>query len=394
MSCRNPLRHEVRGPDDISGLPPSARVSIVVGGAIGTKLRRDVQELKHPRIDVLEMESRWRSHLYDFGSLTSTPRASPGQFLTSQIARRLHAWSFGLALQVLPLVKDDEAVYATGEDVGFPLAILLRALRRTGPRLIVRLEDLSYGRNVWRKTAYDVYTHLALKRIDHVVCRTNAHLQYLHSKMKVPMNKLVFVPESPDSTFFRPDFDADSSANERNTLDQPIVSAGLEMRDYPTLIRAVGDLPAKVVIAAGSPWSHDRYAEGAGQSLPANISVSTFSRLQMRDLYRRAAFVVVPVRPTLRACGMNVILEAWAMEKAVIATRTTGLLDYIREEENGLFVRPYDSSDMREKILHLLDHRQEARRLGTNGRRDIEERLNLDRYISSIESVLVSVLAS
>ena len=34
-----------------------------------------------------------------------------------------------------------------------------------------------------------------------------------------------------------------------------ICTAGLEFRDYPTLIEAVRGLDARVVIAAASPWS-------------------------------------------------------------------------------------------------------------------------------------------
>lgn len=366
------------------------RVAIVVGGALSHEKRRDVAQQRRARIDVLEMESRYGARLYDFNRLKGGEGASWRTRLLRWLARRTGLWSFCLAFDVLGQVRRRDLVYATGEDVGFPLAVIMRLFRVRRPRLLVRLEQPIYGRTGLRQLVYHLFARFALRRIDRVICRTTAHLQYLNSVVGVPMDSLCFAPESTDPTFYSPETASESLPP---TVAPPvpfIVSAGLEMRDYATLVEAVRGQPVHLVIGAGSPWSHFRF--DATREMPPNVNVSSFSPVQMRDLYRSAAFVVVPVKPTLRACGMNVVLEAWAMGKAVVATRTAGLLDYANDGEDVLFVRPGDVEDMRAKISHLLRHPEAAQRLGENGRRTVQTECNLDSYVALVEEALVSAL--
>lgn len=112
----------------------------------------------------------------------------------------------------------------------------------------------------------------------------------------------------------------------------------------------------------------------------------------MRALYQAAAFVVVPVKPTLRACGMNVVLEGWSMQRAVLATRTVGLRDYLTEGVDGLFVEPCDVASMRGGIERLLGDAALAARLGQAGRQRVVEDLNVDRYVERVGDIIAGAL--
>jgi glycosyltransferase involved in cell wall biosynthesis len=169
-----------------------------------------------------------------------------------------------------------------------------------------------------------------------------------------------------------------------------IFSAGLEMRDYDTLIAAVKDLPIKVIIGAGSPWSKFRFDVENPGVLPENIQVSMFNSVQMRELYRSASMVVVPVKPTMRACGISVVLEAWAMVRPIIASKTMGLIDYIQDGETGLFVEPGNVEDLRSRILQLLANPQEASRLGENGYFWVRKEFFLEKYLLAVRSAILS----
>lgn len=363
-----------------------SRLLIVVGGMLDARLRQDVFDGRRARIDVLEMAAAFGGRLYDFGYLQQD--AGKDAAVPFAGRRRAAPSSHALAWAVLRQVSDDDVIYATGEDVGFALALGLRAGRRDRPRLIMRLETPFYGRTTLRQTAYDGYRRLALPRIDHIVCRTSAHLHYLHSVERVPLARLSLGRETTDPAFFHPD----AVTCDRDTTGTPaipyIVSAGLEMRDYPTLIEAVNSLPINLIIAAGSPWSRNRIDLTGTGSLPPNVRVSTYSPVQLRQLYAAAQFAVVPVKPTLRACGMNVVLEAWAMGKAVIASRTAGLVDYLEPGRTGLFHAPGDAADLRACIGRLLQRPAMAIALGQAGQKIVAEDLNLDRYIERIGSIV------
>jgi len=361
----------------------ATHVSVVVGGTIDDSVRAAVADRRRPRVDVLEMEKAFGAELYDFSRLVERPHDDRRAGRMLAFAARRGQSSLALAYDVLDRVKDDDAVYVTGEDVGFPLAALLQLARRRQPRLVVRLEEPIYGRTVWRRGLFALHRQNALRRVDKLLCRTSAHLQYLHAVEHVPMGKLAVVGETVDPTFFAPTIPVTADAAVDALTHRPfIVSAGLERRDYATLIEAVRGLPVQLVIGAGSPWSHTGFDHGT--DLPPNVTVSSFSPTQMRELYRSAALVVVPIAPTLRACGMNVVLEAWAMGKAVIATRTVGLVDYIVDGETGVLVPPYDTTAMRSALTRVLDNDSVADKLGSAGRHVVETERNLDHYIARV----------
>jgi glycosyltransferase involved in cell wall biosynthesis len=362
------------------------RVSIVVGGTIDNSIRQAVHGGKRPRIDVIELEKALGARVFEFSQLKANRGLGSPAHVAGYLAQRTGQWSVALAVYATPKLKRDDVIYATGEDVGLAIAAQLRLLRMRGPRLVVRLEQPTYGRTLARRTIYNAYLQFAAKRIDMIVCRTAAHMHYLNSVSRIPLEKLALVHESTDPDFY-------SSAADPSTpapAEQPyILAAGLEMRDYATLVRAVEGMPVNLVIAAGSPWSH--FAAGIDTAdLPPNVRVSSYVPVQMRALYRDAELVVVPVKPTLRACGMNVVLEAWAMEKAVVVSRTAGLLDYIRDGQDAVFVEPVDIEAVRSTIEAVRADDGLRRYLGTEGRRRVESDLNLGNYVQRIAGIITA----
>jgi glycosyltransferase involved in cell wall biosynthesis len=82
--------------------------------------------------------------------------------------------------------------------------------------------------------------------------------------------------------------------------------------------------------------------------------------------------------------GVTALLEAMAMEKAIICSKTPGQTDVIIEGETGLYVPPEEPAALRAAICHLLEHQEEAARMGRNGRQLIEERMSLEQYVRGL----------
>jgi glycosyltransferase involved in cell wall biosynthesis len=211
------------------------------------------------------------------------------------------------------------------------------------------------------------------------------------------------LPYQVDTAFWSPPAAADGDA-------AVISSAGLEYRDYPTLIEAARGEPLQAVIAAGSRWSKHRNSS-RGIDLPGNVAVTSLNYLGLRELYARSRFVVMPLRETDNQAGITTILEAMAMGRAVIVSATRGQRDVVRgrlveadgvtgrviggpagfgiarplaEEETGLYVPPGDPAALRTAIRYLLDRPDEAERLGAAGRRLVATEMNLDLYVRRI----------
>jgi glycosyltransferase involved in cell wall biosynthesis len=200
-----------------------------------------------------------------------------------------------------------------------------------------------------------------------------------------------------------------------------VCSVGLEFRDYPTVFRAAQELDARVVVAASSLYSKRRNT-ALSVPQPPNVEVGRRSFAELRDLYARAAVVVVPLADVDMQAGLTTICEAMAMGKPVVVTQTRGQTDIVQDrravtrgapphryppslleplaaaagmrlEPNGFYVPPGDHEAMRRAIVYLLDHPEERARLGAAGRRLVERLLTVDQYAQRIREIVLRAAA-
>jgi glycosyltransferase involved in cell wall biosynthesis len=364
----------------------NGKIALVLGGGLNPERRTAALKGEKPRVDVMEMETGFDAQLYDYEWFAMTAERDWFGRLLVNFARRYGRWSELLALRAVWPLRQQDVVYVTGEDIGLPLAFLLRLFGFRRPKLIVRMEQPSFGRTEFRRFLFRTLLGFTLPRIHTILCRTEAHVAYLQRNFDLSKTEVNFSPETTDTAFFNPAHTPVPLQSVRSLPKPYIVSAGLEMRDYETLISAVSGLPVTALICAGSPWAKVHYRPSNG--LPENVIVRSFNQLEMRELYRSAAFVVLPVKPTQRACGMNVILEAWSMGRAVIASRTEGLVSYIQDRITGYFVTPGDAGELRSAIVRLLEDPLETKRLGQNGYREVRRELYLERYLETVAATI------
>ena len=91
--------------------------------------------------------------------------------------------------------------------------------------------------------------------------------------------------------------------------------------------------------------------------------------VDLRQLYADARFVVMPLHDVEFQAGVTTILEAMAMGKAVVCSRTRGQTDVIIDGATGVYVPPGDAAALRAAIRGLLDDPDRADEIGARGRR-------------------------
>jgi glycosyltransferase involved in cell wall biosynthesis len=72
----------------------------------------------------------------------------------------------------------------------------------------------------------------------------------------------------------------------------------------------------------------------------------------------------VLVIPSLSEGCPNVLLEGMAAARPIVATKTGAIPEIIQDRESGLLVDPGDAFQIREAVLHVLDHPDEAAAMG------------------------------
>lgn len=279
-------------------------------------------------------------------------------------------------------------VYCDSEHIGIPLAFLL-GRRSTSPRLTMIAHYLTPLKKRMLIRALRVQGS-----IDAVIVHTRAQatraLALGFSESQVDQ-----VPYQVDADFWTPDSSAPLSH---------IASAGQEFRDYLTLMRAVEGMPLDVEIAAGSHWSTRRKNFGDADT-PANVTVRRRPYVELRSMYAAAHFVVVPLHDVDFQAGIITILEAMAMGKAVVVSRTRGqtgtvtgplmregdlqdIGEHAWHEATGIYVPPGDPASLQAAIKYLRDRPDLALRMGAAARAHVEAALSLDHFVDRVSLLI------
>ncbi|MFQ5945156.1 MAG: glycosyltransferase family 4 protein [Anaerolineae bacterium] len=98
------------------------------------------------------------------------------------------------------------------------------------------------------------------------------------------------------------------------------------------------------------------------------------------------------ILPSLGESFGRVILEAMAMQKAVVATNTGGVPEIVLDGETGVLVPPADPAAMAGAVISLLDDPTRAATLGEAGRRRVASEFSLTHHVDATERLYASLL--
>jgi len=86
----------------------------------------------------------------------------------------------------------------------------------------------------------------------------------------------------------------------------------------------------------------------------------------------------------------NVLLEAMAMELAVVSTSVSGIPEVIQNGINGLLVKPGDAAALATAIGCLLDDAALRRRLGEAGRHTVATMFCSEANLQTVQQLLLA----
>jgi glycosyltransferase involved in cell wall biosynthesis len=347
------------------------RVLLTVSGSIPPTLDAEVAAGARPRADHRSIASRLGADVVD----VSTALAQLGR--VGRLLHRVGGAGPLLAYFAYRRRRSYDVVLSDGEQVGLPLQLLFR-LARSSPAHVMIVHVLS----VPKKDRLIRLAGLA-HRIDRYVVYCEAQRAHVVDSLGVDPDRVVLMPFMVDTDFFVPTGPADDTPPR-------ICSAGLERRDYVTLMDAVDGLDVDTVIAAASPWSR-RADTSRDRPIPSNVRVERFDLAALRSLYASSRFVVVPLVDVDFQAGITTVLEAMAMGRPVVVTRTAGQTDTIVDGLTGRYVPPGDADALRQVIVELLGDRATCDRMGQAARAWAVEHAELDRYVDALALVVSEV---
>jgi glycosyltransferase involved in cell wall biosynthesis len=264
----------------------------------------------------------------------------------------------GLLLQardLLPRLRAFEVVVGTTPGIAFALALWRQMGRLRAPVVAIQVGLLNEPEGAVRRTVNGWLLRRMWSQL-----YGDAELPGLQQRYGLPAARVVVNQFGVDTAFWTPGDGED---------DGYVLAVGNDgRRDYELLVRAAGEIEAPIVVVTKLP---------IGGSIPGHVKVlpgswhgEEISDEDLREMYRRARCVVIPLRDSLQPSGQSVCLQAMACGKAVVLTRTRGLWSaaMMRDGDNVLLVPPGGAGALAHAVTGIMDDPVTRQAIGARAR--------------------------
>ncbi|MCC5941169.1 MAG: glycosyltransferase family 4 protein [Balneolaceae bacterium] len=291
--------------------------------------------------------------------------------------------SLSQLIEAIIILKNYDVILSHKEKVGLPLALWMKVFKISKPHIIIISRITSVDEKKSRQKMW--FFEKTKDSISKFIIWSSSQRKIAIKELGIPPEKMILVKRGIDQKFWKG----------QNRQTDMICSVGMEARDYPTLIDALRPLEIPCHIAAG-------VARGeifntikrlhSVKDLPDFITVGKKKPSELRELYARSRFVVIPLLPSDSDNGLTTILESMAMGKTVICTKTDGQIDVIQDGVTGILVPQGDVKAMQAAIFDLWNDPERCAEMGSRARVYIEETHNIEQFVESIKNEIETTL--
>ena len=110
----------------------------------------------------------------------------------------------------------------------------------------------------------------------------------------------------------------------------------------------------------------------------------------LREMYRKSLFVVVPLQETFQPSGQSVTQQGMICKKAVLVSKIQGMWndELMVDQENCYFVRPGEINDFQNGVERLLKDQELRESLGEKGSQTVCEHFSTRNTAKALERIL------
>ncbi|GAX40649.1 putative glycosyl transferase [Tolypothrix sp. NIES-4075] len=336
------------------------------------QMNRDAQADKSPSHVMWDISQLLKATVYQPGEEPLLPLDR----IRACISSRPEHWA--LARKLSSILKEDDVIFCTGEDIGFAIASLCGD-RLHSPKIVVFIRNINRPRSRLLLKLFQL-----ADRVDLFLTDNPALANFLRDYLGVAPNRVRLFCEQPtDISFFTPGL---ASANKKRPI---IASGGLEKRDYGTLAEATRSLDVDVNICAFSP-NATTLSRTFPKAIPANMSYRYYDWYELRQLYRDADVVAITLFPNNYQAGLSTMFEAMACRRPVIITQTPGIINDIINYGSVIGVNPGDFVELKAAILSLINNPKKAETIAQQGYELVRNHYNHNTYIKALVTTLTS----
>jgi len=285
--------------------------------------------------------------------------------------------AFTIAWRLFRRRMQVDVVSPAGQDVAMIYGLLCQLSLFKGPRQVLReilLVDPNPYSLRWRRRS--LLRRIAPKWVDAVVINSQGERWIYSTQFALPEERFHFVPFHTNN--LDPHHEPPGFAG---------LAAGRSGRDYKTFFEAIREVDYPFIVVSDN-------ATVAPYNLPANVKhYREIPRSEYLKLLREASFIVVPLNDLHRSTGQVVILDAYAIGRPVVATRTVGTVDYVTEGETGLFCEPGSVDSLRTQIIRMIDDKEAREHMGQQALARVIRYHTFEVHVKQMLKVIRSVVS-
>lgn len=279
-------------------------------------------------------------------------------------------------------MSQSDTVVATADRVGIPL-VLLSYFHLIPKRRIVYVsiglpERLQTLKPFFRRLYLNAFHHVT----DEVICYGHKEHLLLQHDLGLQKPRVWFVPFGVDTNTLIP---------QDPSTGQTIVCVGADPhRDFHSLFILAERHPMTPFLVITSR-AHQRKWKRLKVSIPTNVTLQyDLPFVETMEAVSQSKFVVLPVFENSYSGATTTLLQAMALGKAVIVTKTGAIADgyHLAHEQNVLFVPPEDIEALDVAFTRLSTDPALRMALGAAARETVARHLNWQRYSHQMYSII------
>jgi glycosyltransferase involved in cell wall biosynthesis len=112
-----------------------------------------------------------------------------------------------------------------------------------------------------------------------------------------------------------------------------------------------------------------------------------------KDVTEILSLFDILVLPSLNEGMGKVLIEGMALGKPIVASSVGGIIDLVKNGDNGILVPPKDSDALEEAILKLIRNKNLAQKLGKNGKARVYPEYDTFVMVRQIEDLYEDLLS-
>ncbi|MFH1990696.1 MAG: glycosyltransferase family 4 protein [Patescibacteria group bacterium] len=270
-------------------------------------------------------------------------------------------------------------IFDASEVVGGGIAAtFLKSL--TGARTVVEVQGEIFRRKSWLLKKIGRFV---MKKANRVRVNSNEIFNQV-KKQGVSEDKIRLVFLRIDLNLFIPNPQV-SETHKIGYVGRLVEDKGLE--DILEAVKILGDY--KLIIFGAGPL------ESKLKTMAKNLGIS--DKIEWRGFvpYNKVpealSQIDVFVYPSLHEGFGRAIMEALAMEKAVVATNVGGIPDLIKDGVNGFLVKPNNPQELVLKIQELLENKELREKFGKTGREYVSKNFEWNQGIKKFANLFLEL---